>query len=43
MSACHYFEIHGHNFMKHAKFILIEKLNETPNVSKDTVRRFLDF
>ena len=34
---CH-FKIHGHNFMKHAKFTLIEQLREISNVSKDTLR-----
>ena len=36
--ACNNFRIHGHNFMKHAKLTLIEKLTEISNVSKDTVR-----
>ena len=36
--ACHHFKIHGHNFMKHAKFILIEQLTEISNASKDTLR-----
>ena len=33
--ACNHFKIHGHNFMKHAKFTLIEQL------SKDTLRLWL--
>ena len=36
--ACNHFKIHGHNFMKHAKFTLIEQLTEISNVSKDTLR-----
>ena len=36
--ACHHFEIHGHNFIKQAKFTLIEQLTEISNVSKDTLR-----
>ena len=36
--ACSHFKIHGHNFMKHAKFTLIEQLTEISNVSKDTLR-----
>ena len=35
--ACNHFKIHGHNFMEHAKFNLIEQL-EISNVSKDTLR-----
>ena len=38
IQACHHFEIPGHNFMKHAKFILIEQLSETSNVSKQSLR-----
>ena len=34
--ACNHFNVHGHNFMKHAKFTLIEQLKEISNVSKDT-------
>ena len=34
---CH-FKIHGRNFMKHAKFTLIEQLREISNVSEDTLR-----
>ena len=30
--------MHDHNFMKHAKFTLIEQLMEISNVSKDTLR-----
>ena len=30
--------MHGHNFTKHAKFILIEQLTEISYVSKDTLR-----
>ena len=33
-----HFKIHGHNFMKHAKFTLIEQLTEISNISKDTLR-----
>ena len=36
--ACNHFKIHGHNFMNHAKFTLIEQLTEISNVSKDTLR-----
>ena len=36
--ACNHFKIHDHNFMKHAKFSLIEHLAEISNVSKDTLR-----
>ena len=36
--ACNHFKIDGHNFMKHAKFTLIEQLTEISNVSKDTLR-----
>ena len=36
--ACNCFKIHGHNFMKHGKFTLIEQLTEMSNVSKDTLR-----
>ena len=36
--ACSHFKIHDHNFMKHAKFILIEQITEISNVSKDTLR-----
>ena len=32
--ACNHFKIHGHKFMKHAKFTLIEQLTEISNVSK---------
>ena len=35
--ACHHFKKHGHNFMKHAKFTLIEQLTKISNVSKDTL------
>ena len=35
---CNHFKIHGHNFMKHAKYTLIEQLMEMSNVSKDTIR-----
>ena len=35
---CNHFKMHGHNFMKHAKFTLIEQLMEISNVSKDTLR-----
>ena len=35
---CHYFKTHGHNFMKHAKFNLIEQLSETSNVNKNSLR-----
>ena len=30
--------MHDPNFMKHAKFTLIEQLTEISNVSKDTLR-----
>ena len=36
--ACYHFKTHGHNFMKHAKFTLIEQLSETSKVRKDTLR-----
>ena len=36
--ACNHFKIHGHNFMKHAKFTLIKQLMEISNVSKDIIR-----
>ena len=36
--ACNHFKMHGHNFMKHAKFTLIEQLTKILNVSKDTIR-----
>ena len=36
--ACNHFKIHGHKFMKHAKFTPIEQLAEISNVSKDTLR-----
>ena len=36
--ACNNFKIHGHNFMKHVKFTLIEQLTEISNVSEDTLR-----
>ena len=36
ISACSHYKIHGHNFMKHSKFTLIEQLTE--NVSKDTLK-----
>ena len=36
--ACNHFKIHGHNFMKHAKFTITEQLTEISNVSKDTLR-----
>ena len=36
--ACNHFKIHGHNFVKHAKFTSIEQLTELSNVSKDTLR-----
>ena len=39
--ACNHFKIHGHNFMKHAKFTLIEQLTEISNVSKGTLRLWL--
>ena len=35
---CNHFKIHGHNFIKHAKFTLIEQLMEISNVSKGTLR-----
>ena len=30
--------MHGHNFVKHGKFALIEQLTEILNVDKDTLR-----
>ena len=36
--ACHHFKIHGHNFMKHTKFTLIEQLTEISHVSKHILR-----
>ena len=36
--ACNHFKIHGHNFMKHAEFTLIEQLTEISHVSKHTLR-----
>ena len=30
---CNHFKMHGHNFMKHAKFTLIEQLTEISNIS----------
>ena len=36
--ACNHFKMHGHNFMKHGKFALIEQVTEISNVSKDTLR-----
>ena len=36
--ASHHFKIPGHNFMKHAKFILIEQLSETSRVSTQSLR-----
>ena len=33
-----HFKIHGHNFVKHVKFTLIEQLTEISNISKDTLR-----
>ena len=36
--ACNHFKINGHNFMKYAKFTIIEQLTEISNVSKDTLR-----
>ena len=36
--ACNHCRIHGHKFMKHAKFTLIEQLTEISKVSKDTLR-----
>lgn len=35
---CNHFKTHGHNFMRHAKLILIEQLNETSNRSQETLR-----
>ena len=39
--ACNHFKIHGHNFMKHTNFTLIEQLTGISNVSKDTLRLWL--
>ena len=36
--ACNHFKIHGHNFMKHAKFSITEELTEISKVSKGTLR-----
>ena len=36
--AFNHFKIHGHNFKKHAKFTLIEKLTEISKPSKGTLR-----
>ena len=36
--ACNHFKINGHNFMKRAKFTLIEQLTEISHVSKDILR-----
>ena len=36
--ACNHFKMHGHNFMKHAKFTLIEQLTEISKVGKDTLK-----
>ena len=36
--ACNHFKMHGNNFMKHAKFTLIEQLTERSKLSKDTLR-----
>ena len=36
--ACNHFKMHGHNFMKHAKFTVIEQLTEISNVGKDTLK-----
>ena len=38
ISECHHFKTHVHDFMKHAKFTLIEQLKETSKVSKSNVR-----
>ena len=38
---CNLFKMRGHNFMKHAKFTLIEKSMEISNVSKATLRLLL--
>ena len=36
--ACNHFKMHGHNFMKHTKFTLIEQLTEISKVGKDTLK-----
>ena len=36
--ACNYFKIHGHNFMKHVKFTVIEQLTEISNEDKNSLR-----
>ena len=36
--AWNHFKMHGHNFVKHGKFALIEQLTEILNVGKDTLR-----
>ena len=35
---CHHFTKYSHNFLKHAKFTLIEGLTKISKVSKDTLR-----
>ena len=37
VQADQHFRLHGHNFNKHAKFTLIEQLNET-NIDKELLR-----
>ena len=39
--ACQHFRSEGHNFMKHAKFTLIEELTERNHVSKETLKHRL--
>ena len=39
--ACNHFKMHGHNFMKHVKFTLIEQLTEISNINKDTLKLWL--
>ena len=36
--ACNHFKMHGHSFMKNAKFTLTEQLTKISNVNKDTLR-----
>ena len=38
IQACNQFKIHGHTFVKHTKFTLIDQFTEISNISKDTPR-----
>ena len=42
ISACHHLKIYGHNFMKYAKFTLIEQLTEISIAIKDKQRLRLE-